>query len=71
MPELYVISPQGKVIQKDFGLMVDLLGTLLSAMNDLDVMLMVSLMRLMDELKDSLMSGTLITTGIPLRTLLM
>jgi len=24
VPELYVINPQGRVIQKDFGLMVDL-----------------------------------------------
>ena len=24
VPELYVINPQGQVIQKDFGLMVDL-----------------------------------------------
>jgi hypothetical protein len=24
VPELYVVNPQGRVIQKDFGLMVDL-----------------------------------------------
>jgi hypothetical protein len=24
VPELYVLNPQGKVIQKDYGLMVDL-----------------------------------------------